>query len=295
MALPTISIVIPTYNAERYLGQCLWSIARQRYSRTEIVIIDGNSTDNTAAVVARYGSLVTHFISQADSGQAEAVTKGLGLVTGDIAHWQAADDIILPGAFDRVVKTFAEEPQVDLLFSDNIAFDGDRVYAGDHVRWVSFWTALLFFGRFQSECAYWRHRITPSGLPLDCSKPLTCDEDFFIRLWSGHTQRWISQPLGAFRIRPGQLSQILPKEVVSDDRRKSRESVLRRLDLSRNEMTMLRCRYWLPYLLGTQIMPKIISAARYASRCATFDSGRRKYSAWFYNWIVEPPSPCDHR
>jgi glycosyltransferase involved in cell wall biosynthesis len=288
MATAKITTVIPTYNVERYLGECLSSIARQNYANSEVIIIDGGSTDDTAKVAARYSQIVSRFVSEPDRGQADAVTKGLRLATGDIAHWQAADDIVLPGAFARVAKEFATRPDVDLVFSNSLAFDEHRVFAGDDVRWVNFWTALLYFGRFQSECAYWRHGITTCGLPLDCSKPLTCDEDFFLRLWAGHKHRWVRQRLGAFRVRPGQISQVLSEKRVPEDRKESRQLVLRTLNLSKPRLLALQSFFWLPYVLGTWVNPKLISVVRFATRRATLDYSRRRYSQWLLrHWVPE--------
>jgi glycosyltransferase involved in cell wall biosynthesis len=284
---PKISVVIPTFNAEQYLSQCLSTIAKQEYPNTEVIIVDGKSTDGTATIAARH-SIVSRFVSEPDRGQPDAVNKGLRMATGEIVHWHAADDIVLPGAFRRVAYEFGLHPSVDLVFSDGISFDESRVYAGDHVRFINFWTTLLFRGRFQSDCAYWRHRITQSAGPLDCSKPLMCDEDFFLRLWAEHRHRWLPQPLGAFRVREGQVSAVLSSEGLPGDRLDTRNRVLQMLNLSEAEAARLRRRWRTVYLLGTVVAPKVKSAIRYASRRATFDDSRRRYSKWLLDeWIAE--------
>jgi glycosyltransferase involved in cell wall biosynthesis len=273
-----------------FLGQCLKSIERQDYPNLDVIIIDGLSTDATAEVVARYGRLVTAFVSERDGGQADAVTKGLRLATGEIAHWHAADDLVMPGAFRRVAEEFSKYPDVDLVFSDGVAFDETRtrLHAGEYVRWVNFWTTLLFFGRFQSDCAYWRHRITAQALPLDNTKPLMCDEDFFLRLWSGHKHRWVPEPLGAFRTRPQQLSATLPTTHLQQDRRASREGVLRGLNISPCRRALLRLLWWPHCVAGTKLAPKMLYAYRFGARTLGLDFRRRQYSSWFFeHWARE--------
>lgn len=285
---PKISIVIPTFNAEAYLGQCLSSIRKQAYPNLEVLIIDGGSKDGTANVVDRYSDFVTTFLSETDRGQPDAVTKGLRLATGEIAHWHASDDVILPGALDRAAEAFAADPHLALTFSDGIAFDTRAVYGGAHVRFVDFWTSLLFFGRFQSDCAYWCHRFTESALPLDDDKQLTCDEDFFLRLWAGRPHKWISQPLGAFRIRAGQLSQQLSKSDLSQQRAKTRSVVRRRLGISEAQAARLRVQLLPQYLIGLRIAPRAYAGARFAMRTITLDRGRQQQTRWFFDeWLPE--------
>lgn len=286
--LPLISIVIPTFNSVPFLSDCLTSIAKQDYAPLEVIIVDNCSTDATAAIVKRFPQLITRFISEPDRGQPDAVTKGLRIATGDIAHWHAADDIVLPHALHRVAAAFLADPNLALVFSDGLSFDEHHVCAGPYSRFVDFWTSLLFFGRFQSDCAYWRHSATSSALPLDDGKPLICDEDFFLRLWAGRRHRWIPQPLGAFRIREGQLSERLPHSVLAADRADSRQRVCAAMGLKSADVECLRRAYRWQYLIGSCLLPKIYSAARFAARQLTLAHGRRRYTQWFLNeWLQQ--------
>jgi glycosyltransferase involved in cell wall biosynthesis len=288
MSQPRISIVIPTYNAAGYISQCLSSIQKQNYPATEVIVIDGGSNDDTLDIVGRYSYLNIIIKSEKDSGQPEAVTKGLRMATGVIDHWHAADDILLPGALHRVASAFSSDPDLGLVFSDSIAFDANRVFAGAYTRFIEFWPCLLFFGRFQSDCAYWRHSITPSALPLDNGKPLNCDEDFFLRVWAGRPHKWISKPLGAFRMRKDQLSAQLSKNNLEADRADSRRRVCEMMGISREKADELRKKYWWSYVLGSRIAPQTYSAARFVIRKLTFDIERRRYTRWFLNeWLGE--------
>ncbi|MCK7482651.1 MAG: glycosyltransferase [Candidatus Moduliflexus flocculans] len=118
--LPKISIIIPMLNMGRYLRECLTTIKKQNYPNIELIIIDGGSTDNTHEILAQYDDMISIFVSEADRGQPDAVTKGLIRATGNIVHWHAADDIVLPGAFKRVVAEFKWHSDVDLVFSDGL-------------------------------------------------------------------------------------------------------------------------------------------------------------------------------
>jgi glycosyltransferase involved in cell wall biosynthesis len=293
-SLPTISVVIPTYNMARFLPQCLSSIVRQEYPNIEVIVVDGLSQDDTAAVIRQYSGLITRFVSEKDRGQPDAVTKGLGLVTGDIVHWHAADDIVLPGAFHRVAREMLAHGEVDLIFSDGLAFDDRRVYFGPTVRWVTFETAVAYFGRFQSDTAYWRHSITRDALPLALDKHLTCDEDFFLRLWVGHRFRWINQPLGAFRSHGDQVSQRMDRSTCLAERMDTRRQVIERLGWSSAEAARVRRRRFLRYHLLNRFAVRAYSAARFLLRRLTLDIRRRRLSKWFLTeWLRPLPGAAD--
>jgi glycosyltransferase involved in cell wall biosynthesis len=269
------------------------SIRRQEYPATEVIIVDGASRDGTLAVAERYRDIVKVVVSERDSGQPEAVTKGLRLATGQITHWHASDDIVLPNAFQRVNREFNDHPDIDLVFSDGFGFDSRRTSRHDTARWITFDASLAFFGRFQSDCAYWRHPISRAGLPLDDGKPLCCDEDFFLKIWAGHKAKWINQPLGAMRSREGQLCRVLDKGRVNTDRRDTRQQVVERLGLDDRGMSSLRKRTLCRYLLGHRVGPRGFSLARFLVRKITFDQGRKREAEWFFGeWLqvsVEDP------
>src|SRR5262245_28017891 len=103
MTKPLVSIVVPTLNQAAYIGQTLASMVGQCWPRMEIIVVDGGSTDGTADVVREFGSAVTHFISEPDRGQGDAINKGFRLATGQILAWLNSDDYYLPGVLGPVV------------------------------------------------------------------------------------------------------------------------------------------------------------------------------------------------
>jgi glycosyltransferase involved in cell wall biosynthesis len=280
-----ISIIIPTYNSERYLARCLQSIARQDYPQTEVIVVDGQSSDGTATVVRRFDKLVTRFISEPDRGQSDAVTKGLQLATGDILHWHASDDVVAPSAFHRIAEEFDRHPEIDLVFSDGWAFDEKHLYTTGPCRGLDFWDMLLFSGRFQSDSAYWRSSITSAGLPLDDSMALTCDEDFFLRIWAGHKAKRVKQQLGAFCIRPGQLSQSLSTADVGAQRRASRVKVCSKLGITAARLPYLRVIHF-PHFALSMSARALERGMRRVWRVLTGDVARRNLElSFFEDWL----------
>lgn len=119
MSSPKISIVIPSFNKAKYIGQTLSSIVNQKYPNLEVVIQDGGSTDGTVEIIRRFANEnpeVIRWKSKKDNGQLDAINKGLRKVTGDIFTYINADDIYTHIAFRSVAEAFGKNPNA-LWFS----------------------------------------------------------------------------------------------------------------------------------------------------------------------------------
>jgi len=117
-----ISIIIATYNASTTIIKCLESIASQKTDDCELLIIDGNSSDDTINIVKSYGELVDCFISEPDTGVYDAWNKGIKMSQGEWIMFIGADDILLPNAVDNylnVLRHNVEANKVDYICSKN--------------------------------------------------------------------------------------------------------------------------------------------------------------------------------
>jgi glycosyltransferase involved in cell wall biosynthesis len=105
---PTISIVIPSYNYGQFLERAITSVLNQSYPHTELIVIDGASSDATPAVLARYRPQIAVCISEPDAGQADALNKGFQQVRGELFSWLNADDALRPGALAEVARLWCQ-------------------------------------------------------------------------------------------------------------------------------------------------------------------------------------------
>jgi glycosyltransferase involved in cell wall biosynthesis len=92
-----ISIILVTYNADRYLQKCLDSIYAQQYPYIEIIVMDGASTDDTVNILRQNADRFGFWKSEKDSGIYDAMNKALDHVTGAWVYFIGADDVLLPG------------------------------------------------------------------------------------------------------------------------------------------------------------------------------------------------------
>ena len=104
---PKISVVIPTFNQGKYIGETLQSIQDQKYPNLELIVIDGGSTDETLEIIDQYKNNIDYFISEKDQGQSDAINKGFKHATGDIYTWLNSDDQFLPDTLFSVGLEFS--------------------------------------------------------------------------------------------------------------------------------------------------------------------------------------------
>ena len=95
-----ISVIIPVYNGERYIAQCLENVLCQSHRDLEIIVVDDGSTDATAATAARYPSV--RVISQPNGGLSVARNKGIEAATGEYIHFLDVDDLLNGSYYERM-------------------------------------------------------------------------------------------------------------------------------------------------------------------------------------------------
>jgi GT2 family glycosyltransferase len=120
-----VSIITPSYNQAPYLEQTIQSVLGQDYPRIEYIVVDGESTDNSFEIIKKYNDRLAYWISEKDSGQAEAINKGFARAKGEILAWLNSDDYYLPNTISAVVKCFEENPEVVMVYGDMQAVDGN--------------------------------------------------------------------------------------------------------------------------------------------------------------------------
>src|SRR6185369_12004901 len=99
----SVSIITPSYNQGCYIEETIRSVFLQEYPAIEYIIMDGGSSDDTIDVLKKFDQHITHWVSHADVGQADAINKGFQKASGKILAWLNADDTYLPGAIEKAV------------------------------------------------------------------------------------------------------------------------------------------------------------------------------------------------
>lgn len=102
-----VSVVIPTYNRARFIGNAIESVLCQEGVSLEVVVVDDGSTDNTAEIVAAFGSRV-RFFEQENAGASAARNTGIRQSTADTIAFLDSDDLWLPGKLKHQLTEMRE-------------------------------------------------------------------------------------------------------------------------------------------------------------------------------------------
>jgi glycosyltransferase involved in cell wall biosynthesis len=110
-----VSVMIPVYNGEAYLGAAIDSVLQQNYRPLEIIVVDDGSDDGTGEVARRYGGAV-RYTKQDRGGNGAARNRAVALATGDLFTFLDADDRLVPDALQRLVSTLAADPALEAVY-----------------------------------------------------------------------------------------------------------------------------------------------------------------------------------
>jgi glycosyltransferase involved in cell wall biosynthesis len=116
-----LSFVIPTRNQAQFLRQCIDGCFAQNIPNSEVLVVDGASTDDTVSVLTSYGDRV-RWISEPDRGQSDAINKAVRLARGDVIAWINSDDYYASTtAISRLLAKL--DPQCDIVYGDGTRVD----------------------------------------------------------------------------------------------------------------------------------------------------------------------------
>src|SRR5437762_11434458 len=101
---PLVSILIPAYNAELWIGDTIRSALAQTWARKEIIIVDDGSRDRTLSIARQFASEAVSVVTQENQGASAARNKAFELCQGDYIQWLDADDLF---SSDKVAKQVA--------------------------------------------------------------------------------------------------------------------------------------------------------------------------------------------
>jgi glycosyltransferase involved in cell wall biosynthesis len=200
--LPSISVVVPSFNQASYLPQALDSILLQEYPRLEVIVMDGGSTDGSVEILKAYSDRLTHWRSAPDRGQSDAINRGFALATGEIVAWLNSDDLYLAGCLERAARALRRSPAAGMVYGDGVMVDS----AGgvlDHHRYrpLSALDLLCFEVILQPTVFMRRHALEAVG-GLDEDYNLIMDHDLWVRLASRFPIEHVAEEWAVERTHP---------------------------------------------------------------------------------------------
>jgi glycosyltransferase involved in cell wall biosynthesis len=112
---PIISVIIPVFNGDKYLGEAIKSVLSQTDFKLEVIVVDDGSTDDTAKVAKSFNSSV-RYCYQINAGPGAARNQGIALALGDYFAFIDADDLWTEDKMNRQLIAFETDPYLDMAF-----------------------------------------------------------------------------------------------------------------------------------------------------------------------------------
>lgn len=180
--LPLVSIVTPSFNQARYLEAAIRSVLAQEYPRVEYLVVDGGSTDGSVEVIREYQDQLAYWVSEKDSGQADAINKGLRRATGEIVAWLNSDDLYLPGAIQTAVEVFERNPEAGIVFGNVASIDEKgQTFNLQTFKPVTL-PDLMAFSIISQPAVFMRRSVLEKAGYLDPAYHLLLDHHLWIRM-----------------------------------------------------------------------------------------------------------------
>jgi len=121
---PLVSVVVPAWNAERFLAATLESALAQQGPSCEVIVVDDGSTDGTPAVIAGFGDRIRSRRIENSGGPSRPRNVGIAMARGELIALLDSDDLMLPGALRTATAAYAAHPDAGLLCGDYRVIDG---------------------------------------------------------------------------------------------------------------------------------------------------------------------------
>lgn len=208
-----VSIIIPAYNAEKYIEQTIDSVFSQTYQNWELIVIDDGSVDLTAKKIEKYLSdkRVSYYF-QKNSGVSVARNRGISLAKGDYITFLDADDFWDMDNLRKKIDLLKKLPDIDWVFSDVYNADSNLKRIGiapigidnNILENILLWEREVVPGPCSNIVM--RRKCTDNGVLFDTELSTAADQDFTIQLAGKYTGKRIEEPLVTYRILSGSMS-----------------------------------------------------------------------------------------
>ena len=181
-----VSVIIPAYNVEDFIGQAVDSALSQTVSDLEIIVVDDGSQDGTARVVAQFGDVRLRTMRKSNGGCASSRNAGVQISRGKYIAFLDGDDYWFRNKLERELEFFDQHPGADLIFSlsgivDEVGQHRGLLKPGSY-RSFSFENLLIENPVGNGSAAIMRRKALDLAGSFDESLPASSDWDMWLRI-----------------------------------------------------------------------------------------------------------------
>ena len=242
MTFPLVSVLTPSFNQGRWLGDNLRSVAAQTYPSVEHVVMDGGSTDDSIEIL-RSAPPGVIWETGPDAGQSDAINKAFERSSGDIIGWLNSDDAYFSrDVIANAVRLFEARTDVGVVYGHAALVNGSGALL--HVLWApaSAQTLLRAYNFICQPSVFFRRNAIHREFFVDPAFDYMMDLELLLHL---------SQ-----RTRFGRLNQI-----VAIDRHHLERKSYTRLDVGAHDYELIRQRYRVPAVASNRLLHRTLKVA----------------------------------
>jgi glycosyltransferase involved in cell wall biosynthesis len=223
--MPRVSVIIPAYNAAKYLPSSIESVMAQTYPDWEIVVVDDGSSDNTKTVLSSYQELLQHKIQcihQPNRGLPAARNAAIRAAKGEIVALLDADDIWWPARLSRSVEALDRDPETGLVHARVARIDDhgnviDEPYANS--KYLSGRIAPYIYTRrahIMCPTVTLRKSLIDLDDAFDESLRAAEDRDLWFRIAQRSKVAYVDEILACYLLSPGSMSKDSARMLIAD-------------------------------------------------------------------------------
>jgi glycosyltransferase involved in cell wall biosynthesis len=212
-----ISVIIPTYNGEKYISQAINSVLAQTYKDYEIIVVDDGSTDATWQILGTYGQKIRTF-SKPNGGPGSARNLGIRNAAGSYLAFLDQDDEWLPDRLAAEVDILDKRPEVALVFADANICSAEGAITGTTFSYVKPRRGKIFKQLYRNNfianlTVLVRKSCFVELGELDQSGRMMISDDYnmWLRIAAHYPVEYVDRPLARYRIHQSNLSLDLEK------------------------------------------------------------------------------------
>jgi glycosyltransferase involved in cell wall biosynthesis len=238
MTPPFVSILTPSFNQARWLGDNLLSVAVQSYPNTEHIVMDGGSRDASVELLRSSASRRVKWWSEPDGGQSDAINKAFAKSSGDILGWLNSDDAYFSrDVVQRAVDVFKRWPAVGVVYGHAALVNGAGTIL--YVLWAPEFTRsrLRTFNFISQPTVFMRRSLIHRPFLVDPDCDYMMDRELWLHLSAITRFHHL-------------------RTIVAIDRHHLMKKSYTRLDLAQHDDALIRQRYELPWTASSVIVRK---------------------------------------
>ena len=200
-------VVTPNYNMAEYLEATIESVLGNLRKGDEYFVIDGGSTDGSINIIKKYANRLTGWISERDSGYADAISKGFSLGNAQFQCWINCGDLLLEGALD-LARDLIEESGADMIFGDDCYLDENGLVIGYSRGVCKDLRIAMLYGDWTplQDACFWKSELYRRVGGLDPNLKSAADYALFANFAVAGKTCYVPYAFSAFRRHQGQKS-----------------------------------------------------------------------------------------